>query len=199
MTLEKPRRRSQRLHDYDYSQAGAYFVTACTQGRVCRFGSIANGEMGLNDAGRMIESVLYSLPDRFPNVEFDAHVVMPNHVHAIILLSDSRLRRGESCILPGGEGDHKDRHYAPSAARGTQRGSLGRVIQALKSLTTNAYIRGVKLHGWPPFPGRLWQRNYYEHVIRNENDLFNTQQYIENNPLRWDMDDENPDRSLGGR
>ena len=66
-------------------------------------------------------------------------------------------------------------------------------------MTTNAYIRSVKSGGWPPFPGRLWQRNYYEHVIRNEDDLFNTRRYIENNPLRWDSDDENPGRPLRGR
>jgi len=78
------------------------------------------------------------------------------------------------------------------AIYGTLDGSVGRIVQAFKSLSTNAYIQGVNNDNWPPFPGKLWQRNYYERIIRNENELHQTQQYIHDNPTQWDNDDENP-------
>ena len=180
-------RRSLRLDGYDYAQAGAYFVTVCTQNRLCLFEDIVDGEMQLNDAGRLVRSAWEALPDRFPGMELDAFVVMPNHVHGIIITRG----RGESCIRPGdchepGSGDHKNRPY------GTMAGSLGRVIQAFKSTVTYQYVLGVRQRGWPPFHGRLWQRNYYEHVIRNERELDKIRQYIATNPLKWALDRENP-------
>ena len=111
-------------------------------------------------------------------------------------------RRGESCIRPEKTdiktdepiktdnhiktGDHKDRPY------GTINNSIGRIIQAFKSITTHEYTIGVKQYNWPPFNGKLWQRNYYEHVIRNEHELNKIREYIINNPLKWDLDVENP-------
>jgi len=183
-------RLSIRLNGYDYAQAGAYFVTICTQNRPCLFGDIADGEMLSNDAGRMARSVWEGLPDRFPGMEFDAFVVMPNHVHGIIVIPC----RGESCIRPDDSrqpdsGDHKDRPY------GTTVGSLGRTIQAFKSTTTHQYVLGVRQQGWPPFHGRLWQRNYYEHVIRNERELDKIREYVATNPIKWALDRENPQRT----
>lgn len=104
-------------------------------------------------------------------------------------------RRGESCIRPKQNihpnlGDHKDRPY------GTMAGTIGRIIQMYKSITTRYYIIGVREHGWLPFPGKLWQRNYYEHIIRNEDELNRIRQYIRDNPLNWEMDAENPNRSI---
>lgn len=185
------RRHSLRLQSYDYVRAGAYFVTICTQGRVCFLGRVIDGEVLLNDAGRMVANELQQLPARFPHLRLDLFVVMPDHVHAILVLTESPTRRGESCIRPREEaallrsGDHKDRPYARSVQRGTQPGSLGRIVQAFKSITTHRYTRGVRHHAWPPFSRRLWQRNYYDHVIRNDTDLAEARRYIENNPLRW--------------
>jgi REP element-mobilizing transposase RayT len=181
-------RHSSRLRDYDYSAAGAYFVTICTQGRECLFGEVIDGAMVLNDAGRMVLGMWRALPERFPNVATDEFVVMPNHVHGIILLND---RRGEPRVRPISgfgmkQGDHKDRPY------GTGDFSLGRVCQAFKSLTTVEYVRGVKDYQWPSFPGRLWQRNYFERVIRDEGELGAIREYIRNNPLKWEQDEENP-------
>ena len=180
-------RRSTRLRDYDYVQAGAYFVTICVQKHDCLLGDIHNGVMSMNDAGRMAESVWRGIPDRFPAVDLDAFVVMTNHVHGIVVLSDRR--RGESCIRPDcippqpetspNQGDHKDRPY------GTSDESIGRIVQAFKSLTTHFYISGVKKSAWSPFPGKLWQRNYHDHIIRNELDLNRIRDYIVNNPLKW--------------
>lgn len=187
-------RRSIRLRGYDYSQAGAYFVTVCVQGHRCLFGDAVDEEMRLNDAGRMAQTVWERLPDRFPSIELDAFVVMPNHVHGIILLTSTSHGRGESCIRPvvnnanvgDYRGDHKDRPY------GTLTGTIGRVIQAFKSIVTHEYVIGVRQHGWSPFAGRLWQRNYYEHIIRDAESLNRIREYIVTNPRRWMLDRNNP-------
>jgi len=182
-------RRSIRRRDFDYSSTGAYFVTICTQGRECLFGSICNGVLTLNEAGRMVAEIWTTLSDRFPNIMIDTFTVMPNHFHGIVMLYD---RRSESCIRPITmddhiQGDHKDRPY------GTAADSVGRIVQAFKSLTTNAYIRGVKEAHWPSFPGRFWQRNYYERIIRNEEEMATIREYIASNPIKWTEDKENPD------
>lgn len=189
-------RRSIRLKGYDYAEAGAYFVTICVQGRECLFGRVVDGAMVLSDAGRVVDETLRRLPGRFPGMALDAFVVMPNHVHGIVLILDGRGeprvrpiledRRGESCIRPNDQGDHKDRPY------GTAQDSLGRIVQAFKSLATMEYTHGVNQSGWPPFPGRLWQRNYYERVIRNDDELHRARKYIAENPMKWAEDKENP-------
>lgn len=159
--------------------------------------------MVLNDSGKMVKQAWESLEAKFPEIIQGGFVIMPNHFHGIICIGC----RGESCIRPPlncqddvqnkgehidqGEhivrGEHKVRPY------GTTAGSVGRVVQAFKSMTTNAYIRGVKQSGWSPFPGRLWQRNYYERVIRDEKEMANISEYIALNPIRWAEDKENPD------
>ena len=226
-------RHSIRLKGYDYSQAGAYFVTICTQNRECLFGDVVGGDMVNNIVGRMIETAWLELPNRFPYIDLDEFIVMPNHFHGIIVLSAQR--RGESCIRPNpgdhnpgdhnpgdhnlgdhnpgdhnpgdhnsgdhnsgdhnsgdhnpgdhNPGDHKDRPY------GTSPDTLGRIFQAFKSITTHTYINNVKHSNWPPFPDKLWQRNYYEHIIRDEHELIRIREYILQNPAKWDTDRENP-------
>jgi putative transposase len=171
-------RRSLRLKGYDYSQVGAYFITVCTQDRECLFGNVVSSEMQLNDAGRMIQGKWETLAERFPEVELDALVVMPNHVHAIIAIAiDAIVGAG---LVP--------------ARRATTRvaPTVGDIVGAFKSLTTVSYTHGVKQLGWPAFRGKLWQRNYYEHVVRNEESLRQIRQYIADNPAQWDFDRENP-------
>lgn len=203
-----PQRRSIRWQGYDYASAGAYFVTLCTQGRQPFFGSVVDGEMRLNEAGEMVQETWLRLPDRFPMLDLDVWVLMPNHMHAIVLLHDPSptTRRGELYVRPQEgipEGDHKDRPYIASppdaghqeerpSPRGTLPGSLGRILQAFKSLATNVYIHGVDDHGWLPFDRRLWQRNYWDRVIRNERELWALQEYIQNNPAQWAQDRLNP-------
>lgn len=175
----KHHRRSIRLQGYDYTQAGAYFVTICTQDRACLFGEVVDGEMRLNDAGQMVQAEWNALPDRFPSVGRDAFVVMPNHVHGIIVITNDIVGAG---LVP-----------APNGATTRVAPTVGDVVGAFKSRTTVLYTYGVKQIGWTPFRGRLWQRNYYEHVIRDESSLNDIRQYILDNPLRWAMDRENPD------
>jgi putative transposase len=172
-------RRSIRLKGYDYSQAGAYFITLCTQDRACLFGRVVNGEMRLNDAGRMVLAEWNRLPERFPQVVLDAFVVMPNHVHGILVITDPAPTVGATVGATT--------RVAPT--------TVGNIIGAFKSRVTVEYIRGVKTSGWPPFRGRLWQRNYYEHIIRNERALNAIRQYIMENPRRGHRDREKEARS----
>jgi REP-associated tyrosine transposase len=164
-----PQRRSLRLRDYDYASDGAYFITICTHLRSCLFGSVVDGEMDLNAAGQSIHDAWDELAN-LPGVELDLMVVMPNHLHGIV-------------VLPGTDGDRQ----------GSSRVTLSSVVQRFKSETTVRYIRGVKQDGWPRFSKTLWQRNYYEHVIRDDDDLIRIQEYILTNPLSWYLDRENPD------
>ena len=194
-------RRSIRLREYDYSSVGAYFVTICTQGRECLFGDVADGEMCPNDAGRMVGEWWAKLPEKFPHVEVDESVVMPDHFHGIIILTDRAMDfacRGDTLCSPAVD-CKGDTLCSPAVdcvdppvkvPNGTMENSLGRVIQAFKSLTSVEYVRGVKECNWPPFSGRLWQRNYYERVIRVDAELFGIREYIHFNPAKWADDDE---------
>jgi putative transposase len=179
------RRRSLRLKGYDYAQAGAYFVTICTQGRVCVFGEVVDGSIRLNEVGQLAAALWNDMLSRFPDIDLDASVVKPNHAHGIIVLSDAAAIVGAPLVGARG-GERAATRAAPT---------IGDVVGALKSLFTVEYIQGVKEGRWPRFQGRLWQRNYYEHVIRDESELARVRCYIDENPLRWAFDDENPQRS----
>lgn len=177
-------RRSIRLEGYDYSQAGAYFVTICIQSWKCLFGEIMDGDMDLNDAGRMIETVWNEMPCHYRGIETDAFVIMPNHVHGIVVIVGAGPCACPEQIQQNKKG--QPRGVAPTFL-------LPDVVHRYKTLTTKRYIDGVKQCGWSAFPGRLWQRNYYEHIIRNENALNRIREYINNNPAKWEIDRENPD------
>jgi REP element-mobilizing transposase RayT len=192
---EQYHRRSIRLKGYDYSHTGAYFVTICTQNREYLFGDMLDGKMALNDAGQMIEKWWNKLSQKYGDVWIDTYVVMPNHFHGIITITTNTvganpcIRPNETnpCIRPN-TGDHLTRgENMVSPLQG-----LGIYISWFKRMSTNEYIRGVKQHGWLPFPGKLWQRNYYDHIIRNESELERIREYIVNNPLKWESDRENP-------
>jgi REP element-mobilizing transposase RayT len=180
-------RRSIRLPAYDYAQAGAYFVTICTQNQECVFGQVVQGEMILDGAGQMVESVWHQLPEHYPGVEVDAFAIMPNHVHGIIILVGAGPRACPDTGQP--QGAHPGR---PQGVAPTRTLSLPDVVHRFKSLTAAKYRRGVRNDGWQPFTGRLWQRNYYEHVVRDEDELGRIRQYITDNPARWEQDPENP-------
>ena len=209
-------RRSIRLKAYDYSTAGAYFVTIVTQERLCLFGDVTDGEAQLTNAGEMIQQIWHAIPDRFPTIEMDEFVVMPNHVHGILIIhSDvgaslvgaqevthtktTHSPVGASLVgaLPADRARSTDGGRATTRVAPTEDGpmTLGEVVGAYKSLTTHQYGKGVETHGWPPFNKRLWQRNYYERVIRDARELDKAREYIANNPMQWELDAENP--SLG--
>lgn len=186
-------RRSIRWKGYDYAQAGLYFVTICVQHRECLLGKINNGELTLNDAGQMVEKWYRELENKFPDIQCREMVVMPNHFHGIIENVGANLRvrphdeHGqfpENGHLPGITPTTGDREIL-----GEHTGSpLHRVVQWFKTMTTNEYIRGVKTKNWQPFDGKLWQRNYWEHIIRNETSYNTISKYIINNPWKWSED-----------
>jgi len=183
MVEAQKHRRSIRLKDYDYAQAGAYFVTIVVQGRKCLFGEIIDGRMQLNDAGFMVQSAWNDLKKYYTGVDPDAFVLMPNHIHGIIALVGTDPR-----ATPNSEGQPQG--VAPT--RNPAKMSLSDVVHRFKTLTTNRYIEGVKRFSWASFATRLWQHNYFEHVIRNEESLMRIRQYIFENPARWEFDRENP-------
>ena len=178
----KHHRRSIRLKGWDYAGAGAYFVTICTHRRENLFGEIVAGEMRLNDCGRVAQWYWEALPGRVPGLQLDAYVVMPNHLHGLLVLGKGEASAGQ---VPD--------HFRPRAAdasplrpRGTERGSLGAIIQNYKSITTR---RLNTVAGTPGAP--VWQRNYYEHIVRDARALNAIRAYIRNNPFKWALDRDN--------
>lgn len=186
-------RRSIRLKGYDYSQAGFYFVTICTQDRQHLFGEIlvmdsgvgteivgaeidsapTTNQMVLNDAGKMVSQLWYQIPNNFHNVQLHEFVIMPNHIHGIIEITpisdnpDLKINIGSDPI------------------------TLPNIIQSFKRHTTIEYIKMVKQNILPPFNKRVWQRNYWEHIIRNQNAYQEIAQYVVSNPLKWTLDELN--------
>jgi putative transposase len=205
-------RRSIRLKGYDYSQAGLYFITICCDDRICRFGQIENHEMILNDAGRMIEKEWLNLKNRFLNIQLCEFVVMPNHFHGILQITQSINIKNEpvgaTLVVAQNQGrmvaqnqynvdtknqnhifaqnDNQNKKGQPQGIAPTK--TIGDMMDAFKSITTLEYIWGVKNLGWKPFNGKLWQRNYYEHIIRNEESYQTISNYVQNNPINWQAD-----------
>lgn len=185
-------RRSIRLKGYEYSQAGAYFITICLQDRACLFGKIAYDEMILNDYGKIANDEWEKLPQRFPNFELDVFQIMPNHMHGIVVL-----------IEPVGAGfTPAQNNNNRATARVAPTKTVGDIVGAYKSLVANECLKifklnwkmknpvGVNRAGASPAPtmGKLWQRNYYEHIIRNEQSYQTISNYIINNPANWASD-----------
>jgi len=156
----RPQRKVLRLEGYDYSQNNLYFITVCVHQRLNLFGCVAAVEMRPTPAGEMVTNWWDKLPGKFPGVENSDFVLMPNHIHGIVRLDHSSGSREPAVGLPT-------------------------IMQWFKTMTTNAYIRGVKESGWQPFDGILWQRSYHDHIIRNESGLLTIQQYIRDNPAHW--------------
>ena len=187
-------RRSIRLSGYDYSQAGAYFVTLCEVTRQCLFGDIKDGEMRPNSYGEVILACWNEIPDHFPGVELDAFVLMPNHVHGVLVLPGDALS-AEHPTHPVGA-----RHASPSLGHASPSlghpapvspPTLGTIIGSFKSAAT----RHINLlRDTPSEP--VWLRNYFERVIRNEAELNKIREYITYNPANWDTDKINPVNSL---
>jgi putative transposase len=187
---QKHHRHSIRLQGYDYSQPGAYFITICTYHRECRFGEIIDGSMQLNICGKIIQACWDNLSCHFKFVVLDTFVIMPNHVHGIIVLNkEATFNQGEA--FPQ-DFIHQPQSYCRNASplqrpNGTKQRSLGAIIQNFKSISTRKINQINRSPGTP-----VWQRDYYEHIIRDEKALRACQQYIIENPLHWEDDEDNP-------
>ncbi len=196
MNKEIHHRRSIRLKGYDYSQNGAYFITICAQDRACLFGEIVNGEMQYNDAGKMVQSLWQNIPENYDGVQIDEFIIMPNHLHGIIVLNVGAglvpaLIDNLPTPVDNFSNNGSTTRVDPTGGGRFSR-TVGDVVGGFKSRATVEYIRGVKNHQWSSFRARLWQRNYYEHIIRNETTLYDIRDYIINNPKKWALDRENP-------
>lgn len=162
-----PERRQIRLTSYDYTWQGSYFVTICTQDKHCIFGNIIESTITLNPFGEVVESVWKEIPLHYPGVKNEIFIVMPNHIHGIILIHD-----------PGRAGSNS----APA-----KKHPLSEVVRAFKTYSSRKINELRKSPGTP-----VWQRSYYEHVIRDESDYHQIGEYILCNPAKWEMDRENP-------
>lgn len=195
-------RRSIRLKDYDYSQTGAYFVTVCSWNKGCVFGDIADGALQMNECGQTVQDEWMKTVDIRTNVELDEFAVMPNHIHGIIVLVGARrclALNVNNEFLNGAanrqcKGEAMPRPYRREEKRATHRvaptlisGSVGAIVGQFKSTVTK---RINEIHNTPGRP--VWQRNYYEHIIRDEDELNRIREYIINNPARWAEDENNP-------
>jgi REP element-mobilizing transposase RayT len=165
------KRRSIRLKGYDYSSAGAYFITICTHRHVYLFGNIVDEEMQLNKVGRIVANEWKKTEVIRKEVKLDEWVIMPNHLHGIVFIN-----RTEDWYCSRG-----DRPVALTA--GLQPRSIGAMVAGFKSAATKRVNKLRKTPG-----AKLWQRNYWEHIIRSEPELNGLREYIRNNPAKWEMD-----------
>lgn len=200
-------RRSIRLKGYDYSQAGAYFITICCQNRICRFGkidvreSLSDSQMMLNENGTIAHNEWNKLPERFTNIELDVFQIMPNHMHGIIVLNDvgATLAVAPNTDAPNTDRPHNDdaphNDDVPHNTDGIKRTGaspaptntiIGDMVGAYKSLVANTCLDIYKFKN--ETMGKLWQRNYHEQIIRNEQSYQTISQYIRNNPAKWNED-----------
>jgi REP element-mobilizing transposase RayT len=193
-------RHSVRLKGYDYSQQGAYFVTVCTQHKECIFGAIKDNVIHLNECGKIVEKELLITEQVRNYAEIDEYVIMPNHVHIILILNGNVGAR--RCLAPE-RLEHTEKNvnrnrkiitnYAnPGATHRVAPTKLkphtvSAIIGQFKSIVTKQTNNFRETSGIP-----VWQRNYYDHIIRNEDELNQIREYIVNNPLRWDDDENNP-------
>ena len=165
---QKYHRKSIRLTGYDYTQNGAYFITICTYKKQCWFGNIVDGKMQSNYLGKIVLNFWQALPNRFFNLKIDTFIIMPNHLHGILILEN---------LAHASENHNAEQFGKPIA------GSIPTVIRSFKSAVTKR-INTMRSGTYPP----IWQRNYYESIIRNEAVLDAVRAYINNNPLQWHQD-----------
>ena len=160
-------RKSIRLGGYNYSENGYYFVTICVQNRWNIFGKIKNQKMILNDIGEMVFKIWNEIPNNYFGIKSDEFILMPDHLHGILVINKNNIVGVDPCVDPD---------------------KLGTIIKKFKTLTTKIYVDNIKQNDWPRFDKRLWQRNYFERIIRNEKEYLKIKEYIKTNPLNWQKD-----------
>ena len=173
-------RKNIRLRDYDYSRPGAYFVTICVRNRQLDFGEIVGDNVSLSPIGDIAGKYWREIPQHFPDVDIHEYVVMPNHIHGIIVILDGSSHQGRG-VQSNTPTENRFSRISPA------RGSLAVIVRAYKGAVT----RWCRQNGYPEF---RWQRGYYDHIIRNEESLSRIREYITNNPRRWAFDRQNAAR-----
>lgn len=191
-------RKPLRLKDYDYSQDGCYFVTICTKDRINYFGEIIDGKMELNDYGKIAEKLWKGISNQFSNIILDEFVIMPNHIHGIIMIindfAGNPSKEKSLKAINAKSNTNNDfpknipKMYSLQKTEHRSKMLLSKIIQAYKktvSIRINNVNKksGIKIN--------IWHKSFYDHIIRNGNDLQNTQAYIFYNPVKWEFDKEN--------
>ncbi len=200
---QKHHRRSIRLRGYDYSQPGAYFITIVTYQRECLFGEIVGGEMKLNQYGKIVDHAWHDLPNHYRHVEPGVLCSMPNHVHGVIILIDDSRGGSSEFILASSQKwqtrPYKTSEFTEASSKYWQtcpykpykRHALPEIVRAIKSFSAKRINALRNIHGIS-----VWQRNYYEHIIRNDREMYNISRFVESNPSAWMNHDENPLKSM---
>jgi len=167
------------MKGFDYTSDARWFVTICAHNKKCVLGRVVDEEVALSDVGRIVEECWLLIPEISPQVVLNEFIIMPNHIHGILEITEKpNACRGKALPCPYNDG-WNDRNIAKQGK--PIPGSLGTILGSFKSAVTK---RVNKLHGIDGKP--FWQRNYYEHAIRNDRDLHRIQHYIKQNPLRWE-------------
>lgn len=187
MDFPKHNRQSIRLQGYDYAQPGAYFITVVTQDRACLFGEIVNGEMRINEWGEMAQQCCLEIPDHFPQTQLDEYIIMPDHIHGIIIINDSPIV-GAKKFSPN---NMETNDFSPQTPQQSNIAlfrspsqTIGSVVRGFKIGVTKWIHQIERAKNISPLPN-VWQRNYYEHIIRNDDELHRIRDYIRNNPRNW--------------
>ncbi|HBK34794.1 MAG: hypothetical protein UU08_C0010G0001 [Candidatus Uhrbacteria bacterium GW2011_GWE2_40_58] len=205
MLISYIKRKPLRLPYWNYSNYGSYFVTLCVHNWKHLFGNVLGQKIILNDVGRMTQHWWNEIPKTFPNIDLDSFIIMPNHIHGIIHIKNVEqppcglpvpqcnvvpvpqcaiTSASQYDVVPVPQYD-----MVPAGHRGPAlRPALGDIVGWFKSIVVNTYGNYVKKNQWQPYENHLWQYRYYDHVIRNENDLLRIKQYILDNPYRWRND-----------
>ncbi len=171
--IDKHKRKSLRLKEYDYSKPGYYYVTVCTFNKRNLFGMIENDKMKSNRSGQFTEKCLKEIPSHFSNSELDYYVIMPNHIHFVVVIKGQNV--GAENLQPHSCSSLNEfQNIIPR--------SLGSIVKGFKIGVTKWFRRNTNIHN-------VWQRNYYERIIRNDKELYEIRKYIEQNPLKWALDE----------
>lgn len=209
--MEGRKRKLNRWQGFDYSQAGLYFVTICTHKKIRWFGHVENGKMVLNEYGKIADNLWQEIPNHYSGVTIVVHQIMPNHVHGVIGIVGTGhcpVRSANGGLIPnpapGGLILSKQNNNRPSDDRTghcpvptgnaiNEYGLLSKIINSYKGMVVKTIRKQIGDYEF------AWQRSFHDHVIRNEIELYNIQQYIINNPANWETDRNNLDAGLLSR
>lgn len=180
-------RKSIRLREYDYGQPWNYFITICTIHRTCFLGDIRGCDVQLSAIGEIVEAAWHTIPEHYPMVQLDEMVIMPNHVHGILCIRADEDGMPLDLDLSGAQDVSLADRSGARKGKGPGKGTLGSIIGSFKSASSRNINKYRGTTGAP-----VWQTNYYEHVIRDEQSLDRIRAYIAGNPARWEDDDDNP-------
>ena len=172
-------RQSIRLRDYDYSQNSAYFVTICTHQGTGLFGDVVDGDMVLNEWDKIVQSCWHAIPEHYPTAELDTFVIMPNHIHGIIVIKNGNVEAQDIAPL-----QPTDQPTRGATSTNVTPNSLGSIVRSFKAAVTRRIRQSLPMDDHTA----IWQRNYYEHIIRNQESFNQIREYIVHNPGKWTED-----------